>query len=570
MSDYGVTKQGFNRKRYDAIYEEFQLAIKNGTGIDVATNPKSYINVLISSLSDKIAEMWETIEAVYFNMFPSTAEGINLDYACQFAGVTRKESTPTKYYIVCTGDDGTRISADEARIATSASPTIYMVPVNDGYIARDEFNKCLIGIPSPSEEETYTITLSDTEYAYTSLAKASIDLELEKAGLFTEDEIGIIHDYENGVLGMDYNDETNTYSMPPNYTEQYAAKLLIYYNVESSYYDEYETTLRRAILEGLLEKINEGESAKYITNIEDLNGTDVLSIASRDEYTNAAMNFSKNMTAESMSTVMQFKTEENGEYHLNAGAVDTIINEITGLKAVSNLPIAVYGSERETDEQLRQSYLAKQASRSTAMTASISAAILQNCEGVLTAVCFENDTDEVSPEGMPAHSIFVVVDGGEKTDIALQIYNYKPAGILTWRGANDDVAESVEVPTDYNSSITINFARPVEVFVWVEVTLFTDPNQTHPTNLAELTMQGVQDYVDTLDSGKSIYIQQMIPYINAKVAGVAYMNVKAAKSTDESDEPSENKYTDRYITVNLEEKAVFDVENRLTVKIESA
>lgn len=66
MSEYGVTDKGFVRKRYDTIYEELQNDIKDGLGIDISINPKSFFNVLISSFADKIATAWELAEQTYY------------------------------------------------------------------------------------------------------------------------------------------------------------------------------------------------------------------------------------------------------------------------------------------------------------------------------------------------------------------------------------------------------------------------------------------------------------------------------------------------------------------------
>ena len=76
MSEYGVTKDGFIRKRYDTIYAEMQGDIKDSLGIDISINPKSFFNVLISSIADKLATAWELAEMVYYNHYPATAEGI--------------------------------------------------------------------------------------------------------------------------------------------------------------------------------------------------------------------------------------------------------------------------------------------------------------------------------------------------------------------------------------------------------------------------------------------------------------------------------------------------------------
>ena len=58
MSDYGVTPTGFVKKRLDVITDEIQESLGKSFGFDLKANPKSYLNVLITDFSDKIAELW--------------------------------------------------------------------------------------------------------------------------------------------------------------------------------------------------------------------------------------------------------------------------------------------------------------------------------------------------------------------------------------------------------------------------------------------------------------------------------------------------------------------------------
>ena len=167
MSDYGVTDKGFVRKRYDTIYAEMQEDIKNNTGIDIAQNPKSFINVLLSSVGDKLAKLWEVAENVYLNHYPASAEGINLDNACQFGGITREGDSRTKYMILCTGKDGTTIQTG-TRVASKTNPKIYFATYSDYEISRQVFNKATVTVVSVQSAKNYTVKLDDEAYTYVS------------------------------------------------------------------------------------------------------------------------------------------------------------------------------------------------------------------------------------------------------------------------------------------------------------------------------------------------------------------------------------------------------------------
>lgn len=167
MSEYGVTKSGFVRKRYDTIYEELQGDIRDGLGIDISINPKSFFNVIVSSIADKIATAWELAETVYYGHYPATAEGVNLDYACQFGGITREEGAKTKYSILCTGTDGTAIPVG-TRIASSTSPQVFFSTEEDGMISRTTCNSATIRVMQVAGETSYIVYLDDSAYTYLS------------------------------------------------------------------------------------------------------------------------------------------------------------------------------------------------------------------------------------------------------------------------------------------------------------------------------------------------------------------------------------------------------------------
>ena len=165
MSKRGVTPEGFVKKRLDEVISEVQKDLTEGFGFDVALNPQSSLNVLITNFSDRISQLWEVAEDTYFSHYPSTAEGVSLDNAGQFGGLTREGDKRTAYTILCTGKDGTPIG-EGTRIASNTLPKIYFVAMQDFEINRNAFNKVRVKVVSAAENETYSVTIDGNAYTY--------------------------------------------------------------------------------------------------------------------------------------------------------------------------------------------------------------------------------------------------------------------------------------------------------------------------------------------------------------------------------------------------------------------
>lgn len=166
MAEYGVTSKGFNIKRMDTIISEIHADLKADWGVDTTINDQSFLNSFIKAMSAQIAGMWEMGQEVYFSQFPSTAEGISLDNAMQFGGVTRLEDRRTVYPIACTGEDGTNILYGTL-IRSRTTPAKDFQALLLQTISRDNFRKLVLEVLPESGDTVYSIDIDGTTYSYT-------------------------------------------------------------------------------------------------------------------------------------------------------------------------------------------------------------------------------------------------------------------------------------------------------------------------------------------------------------------------------------------------------------------
>ena len=61
----------------------FHADLSGGWNVNTRLTPKSFLNVQMTSIADKFAELWELGEHVYRSKCPWSAEGANLDNAVQ-------------------------------------------------------------------------------------------------------------------------------------------------------------------------------------------------------------------------------------------------------------------------------------------------------------------------------------------------------------------------------------------------------------------------------------------------------------------------------------------------------
>lgn len=115
MADYGITNQGFVKKRMlDILAEQrqkaiqlFQDLVKPGEVVDVSDS--STLGRLIALDSAGDADLWEVAQMCWSSFDPNSATGISLDNLVQYGAISRFEARASTATGLFSGDNGTLI-----------------------------------------------------------------------------------------------------------------------------------------------------------------------------------------------------------------------------------------------------------------------------------------------------------------------------------------------------------------------------------------------------------------------------------------------------------------------------
>ena len=460
MAEYGLTPQGPVIKRLDTIMGEFHDDLSAGWNVNTRLNPNSYLNVQMTAIADKIAELWELGEHIYQSKYPWSAEGTNLDNAVQYGGIAREGPQATMYPIHAECIDGTVIPPG-TRIRSGTNPPVGFATRGSNIVSRGAFNRVKLRVAALQPAGIYTVALDGKVYSYTS-SRPDTDVPV------TEPDI----------------------------------------------------------LKGLLGAIDNRDFGVSVAG-------NLLLVESKDPQRRHSMILSANLTTDSVTAVVHFFSETDGEIVLPDGTITEIVTGVPGFLGVVNLVPFIAGRLRETDTELRRSYADKIFHRSNRMLESIRSAILLNVQGVSSVAVFQNDTNRTDEYGRWPHSVEVVADGGSDYEIAVQIRDRKAGGIQSFGSVE------VVVPGVHGEPMVERFNRPERVHTWFRIALKLNPAEILPPNYAESVTAIVEESMRGVAPGQSIVPQRLIEgRIYASVPGIGFIETATFTSTDPTELPA--------------------------------
>ena len=218
MGEYGVTRNGFVRKRLDEIKNDVYARLKEGWGYDITINPQSFLNVLVTGFSDEVAKLWEEAENTYYAMYTMSAEGGNLDNAMQFGGITRELDSRTTYMIACTAPDDTIVPYG-VLIKSATNPEKMFRCTNTQVIGRENFRRIEIRPYMESGIDVFYITLNRNTWQYARQPEDNAqDIIRAFADMIEEAGMSVNEDLEKGCLIIEdiYKQTSNTLAISNN------------------------------------------------------------------------------------------------------------------------------------------------------------------------------------------------------------------------------------------------------------------------------------------------------------------------------------------------------------------
>ncbi len=195
------------------------------------------------------------------------------------------------------------------------------------------------------------------------------------------------------------------------------------------------------------------------------------------------------------NAIVEAVCRETGVVYAAAATVNKIMTPTAGWVSVTNSLPSTTGTVTEKDSELRARQARSVALPSQALISGIDGEIA-SLAGVNRHAVYENDTNSTDANGIPAHSICCVVEGGSSQDIADVIYRRKTPGCGT-HGTT-----SVSVLTRDSQTMTIRYT--VLSYVDVDIEIHITARAGYASTMAAEMKTALIDYLNEFEIGTDL------------------------------------------------------------------
>ena len=233
-----------------------------------------------------------------------------------------------------------------------------------------------------------------------------------------------------------------------------------------------------------------------------------------------------------------FICSQTGPIELSTGELNKIVASSTtgidGWETIINTASATLGTTIEADTPYKLRIL-QSIFTGTALFGNYSSACYK-VDGVRDVFSYDNPTNatkQLDNITIPAHSVYVCVDGGNATDVAYALYTVKSAG-CGWTG---NTTVNVTDPT-YKTTNPVQFEIPsnVNIVVSVNATSILNSNADLEADIQNVVYNYLNNQYESLGYSKIGIRVLLDPFILASViqtqiAGITVNNVKIGLKT---------------------------------------
>lgn len=445
---FGLDSEGFNAKRLADIEAEIDEALKSTFGPAINTLPQSVFGQLKGIFAERESLLWELAEAIYNSQYPDTSEGTSLDNVAAITALTRLPALKSRIEgQALFGTISTLIPAGTVFSVTGDS-TARFVTVNPVTLGA-------------GTDEVQTITFSGTP------TSGSFQLQFEgetTAAINWDDAAGDIQTVLN------------------------ALDALSAVTVSGSFAAGFVVTFTGA--DGLQPQQALTETANSL----DDGGAVSITITET--------------TPGAFQATVDCEAEATGPIVANAETLTVIETPVSGLDSTFNPEDEVTGRDIESDAEFR---IRRNNRLQTSLAGPLEAIRerileLNEIDGSIQledVTIFENIDLATDSRGIPGKAFEAIIyQAGGVTDrdqeIAQAIFDSKPAGILP----HGDVSKTVTDSQGFDH--TIQFSRPTEVDIWLELDLTVDA--LYPTDGDTQVEDAMTDWGNALGAGVDVVV----------------------------------------------------------------
>ena len=245
---------------------------------------------------------------------------------------------------------------------------------------------------------------------------------------------------------------------------------------------------------------------------------------------------------------------EAGDITVAPNTITKIVTPVFGWSSVVNNFTGSGGTNQESDAELRSRYALATSSPSETVFESIIASV-SAVEGVKRIKAYENDTGTTNDLGHPPHSITLVVEGGDDTDVATEIYFKKTPGCYT------NGTTSVDIVSLSGNTTKISFYRPTYKTVYVKVSL--KKLASYNDEYANDIKKAIVDYINNLEIAETVYRSVLWSIATGQMKSIQSPSFSVLNVQTSTDGVS---YTDSDISVLFNEASQIDLD-KVTVEV---
>ena len=251
---------------------------------------------------------------------------------------------------------------------------------------------------------------------------------------------------------------------------------------------------------------------------------------------------------ESGTITVEATCNDAGDITVSSNTITKIITPVFGWYSVVNNFNGSGGTNEETDAELRGRYALATSSPSETVFESIIASV-SAVEGVKRIKAYENDTGTANSLGHPPHSITLVVEGGDDTDVATEIYFKKTPGCYT------NGTTTVPIVSLSGNTTNISFYRPTYKTVYVKVSL--KKLSSYNDEYANDIKKAIVDYINNLEIAETVYRSVLWSIATGQMKSIQSPSFSVLNVQTSTDGVS---YTDTDISVLFNEASQIDLD----------